>query len=105
MARKPAGMAGNDTPNSPSRGEVRGDVRSQLRDFLTTRRARISPEQAKLPIYRTGRCRVAGLRREEVALLPGISSEYYILGDPPRPRGEPRRVAGGATYASREVAK
>jgi hypothetical protein len=55
MARKLADMAGNDTPDTPCRGEVRGDVRSQLRDFLTTRRARISPEQAKLPTYRTVR--------------------------------------------------
>ena len=77
MARKLADMAGNDIPDTPSRGDIRGDdVRSQLRDFLTTRRARISPEQAKLPVYRTGRRRVAGLRREEVALLAGISSDY-----------------------------
>ena len=69
-------MAGVGASNSPSKGQLRGDVRSQLRDFLTTRRARISPEQAKLPTYRTGRRRVAGLRREEVALLAGISSEY-----------------------------
>ncbi len=47
-----------------------------LRDFLMTRRARITPEQAGLPAY-GGNRRVAGLRREEVALLAGISVEYY----------------------------
>jgi transcriptional regulator with XRE-family HTH domain len=48
----------------------------EIRDFLTSRRARITPEQAGLPAYGTHR-RVAGLRREEVALLAGISMEYY----------------------------
>jgi transcriptional regulator with XRE-family HTH domain len=43
---------------------------------LTSRRARITPEQAGLPAYGGGR-RVAGLRREEVALLAGVSVDYY----------------------------
>jgi transcriptional regulator with XRE-family HTH domain len=47
-----------------------------IRQFLTTRRARITPEQAELPHYGDKR-RVPGLRREEVALLAGISIEYY----------------------------
>jgi hypothetical protein len=46
--------------------------RTQIREFLTTRRARITPEQAGLPVFGGGR-RVAGLRREEVALLAGVS--------------------------------
>jgi len=54
----------------------RNDVRGEIRQFLTTRRAKITPEQAGLPHY-GGRRRVAGLRREEVALLAGISIEYY----------------------------
>jgi transcriptional regulator with XRE-family HTH domain len=49
---------------------------SDLREFLTTRRAKITPEQAGLPVYGANR-RVTGLRREEVALLAGISVEYY----------------------------
>jgi transcriptional regulator with XRE-family HTH domain len=52
------------------------DTRNEIRDFLTSRRARITPEQARLPAYGSNR-RVAGLRREEVALLAGISVEYY----------------------------
>ena len=50
--------------------------RNDLREFLTTRRAKITPEQAGLPVYGANR-RVTGLRREEVALLAGISVEYY----------------------------
>jgi transcriptional regulator with XRE-family HTH domain len=50
--------------------------RNEMREFLKSRRARITPEQAGLPTY-GGRRRVSGLRREEVALLAGISVEYY----------------------------
>jgi transcriptional regulator with XRE-family HTH domain len=57
--------------------DIRGDVRGEIREFLTTRRARISPEQAGLPLYGGDRRRVSGLRREEVAVLAGISIEYY----------------------------
>src|SRR5512132_1855362 len=57
--------------------DIRGDVRGEIREFLSTRRANISPEQAGLPTYGGNRRRVSGLRREEVALLAGISSEYY----------------------------
>ena len=52
------------------------DSRKDLRDFLATRRGRITPQQAGLPTY-GGHRRVPGLRREEVALLAGVSVEYY----------------------------
>jgi transcriptional regulator with XRE-family HTH domain len=55
---------------------VRVDTRKDLREFLATRRARITPQQAGLPTY-GGHRRVPGLRREEVALLAGVSVEYY----------------------------
>ena len=57
--------------------DVRGGVRSEIREFLSTRRAKISPEQAGLPRYGGDRRRVSGLRREEVASLAGISIQYY----------------------------
>jgi transcriptional regulator with XRE-family HTH domain len=57
--------------------DLRGDVRAQIRQFLSTRRDRISPEQAGLPVYGGARRRVPGLRREEVALLAGMSVDYY----------------------------
>jgi transcriptional regulator with XRE-family HTH domain len=53
------------------------DPKSELREFLTTRRARITPEQASLRTYGTGQRRVPGLPREEVALLAGVSVDYY----------------------------
>ncbi len=51
-------------------------VASDLREFLRTRRARIAPGDAGLP-PQLGTRRVPGLRREEVALLAGVSAEYY----------------------------
>jgi transcriptional regulator with XRE-family HTH domain len=48
-----------------------------IRDFLRTRRARITPEQAGLPPH-PGVRRVPGLRREEVAQLAGVSVDYYV---------------------------
>ncbi|MFE9677047.1 helix-turn-helix transcriptional regulator [Streptomyces sp. NPDC006259] len=53
------------------------DPRTQIREFLRSRRARITPEQAGLPAY-GGNRRVEGLRREEVALLAGVSADYYV---------------------------
>jgi len=49
---------------------------NELRQFLASRRAKISPEQAGLPRY-GGQRRVPGLRREEVASLSGVSAEWY----------------------------
>jgi hypothetical protein len=51
------------------------DVRSQIHEFLTTRRARLSPEEVGLATH--GGRRVPGLRREEVAVLAGVSTPYY----------------------------
>jgi transcriptional regulator with XRE-family HTH domain len=52
------------------------DNRSDIRDFLASRRARITPQQAGL-LPGGGRRRVPGLRREEVAVLAGVSTEWY----------------------------
>ncbi|CAH0142710.1 MULTISPECIES: helix-turn-helix transcriptional regulator [unclassified Microbacterium] len=52
------------------------DTRGEVREFFSTRRARITPDQAGLPAYGTNR-RVPGLRREEVAMLAGVSVDYY----------------------------
>ncbi|MFL4475239.1 helix-turn-helix transcriptional regulator [Paeniglutamicibacter sp. MACA_103] len=51
------------------------DNRSEVREFLMSRRAKITPESAGLPSI--GNRRVAGLRRGEVAVLAGVSVEYY----------------------------
>ena len=52
------------------------DNRAEVRQFLSTRRGRITPEEAGLEPY-GGRRRVPGLRREEVARLAGVSVDYY----------------------------
>jgi transcriptional regulator with XRE-family HTH domain len=53
------------------------DTSNEIREFLRSRRARITPDQAGLHTYGTGPRRVPGLRREEVALLAGVSVDYY----------------------------
>lgn len=53
------------------------DIRTQVRDFLVTRRSRLTPEAAGLSLY-GGNRRVPGLRREEVAILAGMSVDYYV---------------------------
>ncbi|MEV7869986.1 helix-turn-helix transcriptional regulator [Streptomyces sp. NPDC088124] len=55
--------------------ERRPDNRADIRDFLATRRAQLTPERVGLPT--SGRRRVPGLRREEVAVLAGVSTEWY----------------------------
>jgi transcriptional regulator with XRE-family HTH domain len=51
------------------------DNRAEVREFLMSRRAKLTPEQAGLPAGPNRR--VAGLRRTEVAVLAGVSVEYY----------------------------
>ena len=52
------------------------DNRDEVKAFLSTRRAKLTPEQAGLAHYSRNR-RVPGLRRSEVADLAGVSVEYY----------------------------
>ena len=52
------------------------EIEQEIRNFLMTRRAAVTPDQAGLP-YGGGDRRVPGLRREEVAMLAGLSVEYY----------------------------
>lgn len=66
------------------------DNRAEVRDFLTTRRAHVTPDEVGLPAG-TNR-RVEGLRRSEVAALAGVSVEYYT-----------RIERGGISGASPEV--
>jgi transcriptional regulator with XRE-family HTH domain len=53
------------------------DRRAEIRDFLMTRRAKITPDQAGLRVVDARPRRVPGLRREEVARLAGVSTDYY----------------------------
>lgn len=71
---------------------------SDIRDFLVSRRGRITPDQAGLPVYGANR-RVKGLRREEVALLAGISVEYYTRLERGNVSGVSESVLDGITHA------
>ena len=51
------------------------DNRAEVREFLMSRRAKVTPQEAGLPA--SGTRRVPGLRRSEVAELAGVSVEYY----------------------------
>jgi transcriptional regulator with XRE-family HTH domain len=79
--------------------DIRGDIRAEVREFLSTRRAKISPAQAGLPVYGGDRRRVSGLRREEVALLAGISSEYYTRLERGNATGVSDSVIDGIAHA------
>lgn len=74
------------------------DIRGEVRQFLTTRRAKITPQQAGLPHY-SGRRRVPGLRRDEVAQLAGISIEYYTRLERGNIRGVSDDVLDGIARA------
>src|SRR6476619_1859930 len=62
-------------------GSARSDTcsmarKSELSEFLKSRRDRLRPEDAGLPS--DGQRRVPGLRREELAMLAGVSVDYYV---------------------------
>ena len=73
MIQVPAGPL-FEGPSGDTLGVV--DARSETREFLTSRRAKLTPDQTGLRTY-GGTRRVPGLRREEVALLAGVSVDYY----------------------------
>ncbi|WSQ06627.1 helix-turn-helix transcriptional regulator [Streptomyces sp. NBC_01231] len=91
-------MAGRNDPHGTNR-DIRDDVRTQIREFLGTRRSKVTPEQAGLPVYGGDRRRVTGLRREEVALLAGISSEYYTRLERGNATGVSQSVIDGIAQA------
>lgn len=81
-----------NVPASPATGvSAPADARTEIKDFLTTRRAKVTPQMAGLPVV-GGNRRVPGLRREEVAMLAGVSVDYYT-----------RLERGRAAGASEEV--
>jgi transcriptional regulator with XRE-family HTH domain len=70
------------------------DPRNEIREFLTSRRARITPQEAGLQVF-GGTRRVPGLRREEAAMLAGVSVDYYTKME----RGNLRGVSEGVLEA------
>ena len=90
-------LPGRALPNLATVASMK-DVRGEIREFLTTRRAKLTPEQAGLPRY-GGRRRVTGLRRDEVAQLAGISIEYYTRLERGNIRGASDEVLDGIARA------
>src|SRR3954465_6953140 len=80
---------------------ARAAVRAEIREFLSTRRARITPEEAGLPTYGGDRRRVPGLRREEAALLVGVSPQYYVRLERGDATGVSESVIDGIAHALR----
>ena len=74
------------------------DNRTEVREFLTTRRAKLTPDQAGVPFYGQRR-RVPGLRREEVAQLAGLSTDYYTRLEKGNLRGASDSVLEGIARA------
>jgi transcriptional regulator with XRE-family HTH domain len=77
----------------------RVDAKSEIREFLTSRRARITPQQAGVATY--GSRRVPGLRREEVAVLAGVSVPYYTRLERGNMSGVSDSVLGALSRALR----
>jgi len=74
------------------------DIPNDIREFLISRRARLTPEQVGLPDF-GGRRRVPGLRREEVALVAGMSVEYYVRFERGNAKGVSEAVLEGISRA------
>ena len=77
------------------------DERGELADFLRARRAAITPEEAGLEIRHGERRRVPGLRREELAMLAGVSHDYYTRLEQGRERGASAQVLEALAAALR----
>ncbi|MFB8179544.1 helix-turn-helix transcriptional regulator [Streptomyces sp. NPDC055966] len=75
------------------------DRRRQLSEFLRSRRERLTPDEVGLP--RTGRRRTPGLRREELALLAGISATWYTYLEQGREIGVSEQVLNALAAALR----
>src|SRR5215213_7654599 len=73
-------------------------LRGEIGEFLVSRRMRITPVQAGLRVFGNGR-RVAGLRREEVATLAGVSAEYYTRVERGNVTGVSESVLDGIAHA------
>ncbi|WP_116100613.1 helix-turn-helix domain-containing protein [Amycolatopsis thermalba] len=74
-------------------------ARSELGEFLIARRSQVRPDEVNLPS--TGQRRVPGLRREEVALLAGVSVDYYVRLEQGRERTPSAQVIHALAAALR----
>ncbi len=84
----------------PSKGSTVGAMsrKDEVREFLISRRAHVTPAQAGLPDF-GGERRVPGLRREEVAMLADVSLDYYIQLERGNIRGASQSVLNAIARA------
>ncbi|MGH3240649.1 MAG: helix-turn-helix domain-containing protein [Spirillospora sp.] len=75
-------------------------TRTDLGAYLTARRAQVTPDEVGLP-KTGGHRRVPGLRREEVALLAGVSADYYVRLEQGRERAPSAQVVEALSAALR----
>jgi transcriptional regulator with XRE-family HTH domain len=75
------------------------DEPNLLGEYVRARRELVTPEQAGIPVY--GVRRVPGLRREEVAMLAGISADYYLRLEQGRDRNPSAQVLEAIARALR----
>jgi hypothetical protein len=94
----PAGHPNGDRPVVRSTSWT---IRREVRAFVVSRRAKITPDQTGLPAG-TNR-RVPGLRRSEVAALAGVSVEYYSRLERGALAGHPRRDRSGTAARRRRA--
>ena len=90
---RPAGGSAGPPSREPrhvAASDIARERRNALGVYLQARRARITPESAGVPSI--GRRRVPGLRREEVAMLAGISVDYYLRLERGRDRNPSSQV-------------
>ncbi|MFG2480784.1 helix-turn-helix domain-containing protein [Streptomyces fagopyri] len=73
---------------------------SELSDFLRSRRAALTPQDVGLP-WPSGARRVKGLRREELALLAGVSADYYTRLEQGRAKNVSAQVLSAVADALR----
>ena len=74
----------------PATVDAMSSAENRLGDYLRARRELVSPEDVGLPA--SGTRRVTGLRREEVAMLAGISADYYLRLEQGRDRNPSLQV-------------
>ena len=99
-------MPGCATPRQPtarfrSVKRVSIDTAGDLGDFLRARRSAVTPEQVGLSAATGGKRRVAGLRREEVAMLADVSHDYYTRLEQGRERNPSAQVLEALSAALR----
>ena len=93
------GIAATRIPAEIGEAVDDSDRREALRAFLMSRRGRLQPSDVGLPA--TGRRRTPGLRREEVAQLAGVSTEWYTLFEMAKDTGVSQRTIDAIASALR----